>query len=221
MAFWFADPNVAHAQAEAPEATELPDQPRPAEPQTDAQEASAEEETEPASEVEENSDSGARGKDEDASPQAPTAEQYAALEARLAALEAAREEEELTELTEDEVEAARQDTMKVYGFMDMGIQRLWTDERSIVSGFFEANAWTFAMGNIDIYFDANPHPDWRALAEVRFTNAPRGRINNFGGLAGEFEREDTQQFDPNSTMVNAPLWLGGVVIERAWIEWKG
>lgn len=154
-------------------------------------------------------------------PSAPTAEQYAELEARLAALEAAREEEELNELTESEAEdAARQDPVKIYGFMDMGLQRLWTDESSIISGYFEANAWTFAMGNVDIYFDANPHPDWRALAEVRFTNAPRGRINNFGGLAGQFEREDTQQFDPNSTVVNAPMWLGGVIIERAWIEWN-
>lgn len=156
-----------------------------------------------------------------ASRAAPTAAQYAALEARLAALEAAKEEEELTALTEDEVdEAARQDVLKIYGFMDMGLQRVWVKEESIVSGYFEANAWTFAMGNVDFYFDANPHPDWRGLAEIRFTNAPRGRIANFGGIAGQFEREDTQQFDPNAATINAPVWLGAVVIERAWIEWK-
>lgn len=221
---WLGAPRIAFAQAqeaavEAPgETTTPPTQTSPREEATSSSPSPAD--SDEAKTAQAGDEASAKAEEEKA-PSAPTAEQYAALEARLAALEAAREEEELSALTESEAEeAARQDPIKVYGFMDMGIQRLWTDERSIISGFFEANAWTFAMGNIDLYFDANPHPDWRALAEIRFTNAPRGRINNFGGLAGEFEREDTQQFDPNSTVVNAPMWLGGVVIERAWIEWN-
>lgn len=222
-ALWLGAPRSASAQgeAQAPDEVAAPTAP-PADSEAAAVTPPEPPPGDPEREQETSADEGAAAKaPEEKAKAAPTAEQYAALEARLAALEAAQEEAELAAMTEGEAEAAaRQDPLKVYGFMDMGIQRLWTDERSIISGFFEANAWTFAMGNIDLYFDANPHPDWRALAEVRFTNAPRGRINNFGGLAGEFEREDTQQFDPNSTVVNAPMWLGGVVIEQAWIEWK-
>jgi hypothetical protein len=152
---------------------------------------------------------------------APTREQYEALEARLAALEASQTEKELTALSNEEAEAeARHDILKIYGFLDMGFQKTWVDESTIIAGYFDTNAWTFAMGNVDFYFDVNPHPDWRGLAEIRFTNAPRGRINNFGGIAGTFERENTQQFDPGGTVANAPIWLGGVIIERAWIEWQ-
>lgn len=214
--FMLADPSAALAQAEEVEPPQPSEDRSPAEP-APADETAGEAEQEAPVDASEAPSSTS----EVAAPSAPTAEQYAALEARLAALEAANEEEELLALTESEAEAAaRPEPLKVYGFVDMGLQRLWTDERSIISGNFEANAWTFAMGNVDFYFDANPHPDWRALAEIRFTNAPRGRINGFGGLAGQFERESTQQYDQNATVVNAPMWLGGVIIERAWIEWN-
>gem|GEM_PF-5014018 len=76
------------------------------------------------------------------------------------------------------------------------------------------------MGNIDLYFDCNPVQDWRALAEVRFTNAPLGQIVNYGGLAGQFERRTTEQYDPNASVPNAPMWGGYTVIERAYIEWS-
>jgi hypothetical protein len=123
------------------------------------------------------------------------------------------------ELQEDD-ESYEQDPFQIYGFMDMGVQRLWVDKNAGIGALMPANAWTFVVGNIDLYFDFNPHPDWRGLTEVRFSNAPHGRINNFGGpFTGEFERETTQQYDPNATVVNAQMWRGSVVIERAWIEW--
>ncbi len=65
----------------------------------------------------------------------------------------------------------------------------------------------------------NPIEDWRALAEVRFTNAPQGNIVSYGGLAGTFDRTNTEQFDPHGTAPNAPMWGGYTVIEQAWIEW--
>src|SRR5947207_3182397 len=102
----------------------------------------------------------------------------------------------------------------------MGLQRLWVDDKSILGHVFPANATTFVIGNVNLYFDAQPVEDWRALVEVRFTNAPLGDTASYGGLAGTYSRKDTFSYDPHGTAVNAPMWAGAVVLERAWIEWK-
>ena len=136
----------------------------------------------------------------------------------LARLEELEMELELRNATEEE--NIDEEVFRLYGFMDMGLQRIWADENALVSALFDTNATTFVVGNIDLYFDFNPDPDWRGLAEIRFSNAPHGNITNFGGLGGEFERTDTQQYDPAGTAINAPMWGGFTVIERAWIEWK-
>ncbi len=94
-------------------------------------------------------------------------------------------------LMDDEVDVT-QELFKVYGFMDMGLQKTWVDEKSLIAGTFDANALTFAVGNINLYFDFNPDPDWRGLAEIRFTSAPLGNMENYGGLAGTFQRTNTQ-----------------------------
>jgi hypothetical protein len=142
-----------------------------------------------------------------------------ALKAEVAELRQKQEEAELASMLDTAEPETDQELFKVYGFLDMGFQRSWTKEDSLLSGFFETNAGSFVVGNIDLYFDFNPHPYWRGLAEIRFTNAPQGTITNFGGLGGEFERTNTEQFDPNGTALNAPMWGGYSVIERAYIEW--
>ncbi len=76
------------------------------------------------------------------------------------------------------------------------------------------------IGNLNLYFDAQPIKDWRALVEIRFTNAPQGLVTNYGGLAGTYERVGTRQNDPHAAQLNAPMWRGSTVIERAWIEWN-
>jgi hypothetical protein len=56
---------------------------------------------------------------------------------------------------------------------------------------------------------------------VRFTNAPLGDTITYGGITGTpYAREDTFSFDPHGTAINAPMWAGAVVLERAWIEWN-
>jgi hypothetical protein len=40
------------------------------------------------------------------------------------------------------------------------------------------------LGDLDMYFDAQPIKGWRSLVELRFTNAPQGDVQNYGGLAG-------------------------------------
>ena len=150
----------------------------------------------------------------------PSKEDFEALKAEMDALKERQDEAEMNALMADTGAETTDDTFKIYGFMDMGIQRYWADDTALLSALFDTNALTFVLGNVDLYFDFNPLPDWRALAEIRFTNAPHGLITNYGGLAGEFERESTEQFDPHGSAPNAPMWGGRTVIERAWIEWN-
>jgi hypothetical protein len=103
----------------------------------------------------------------------------------------------------------------------MGVQRQWVDRTSVVSQVFPVNATSFVIGNVNLYFDAQPVEDWRALFEVRFTNAPLGDTASYGGIAGTYARKDTFSYDPHGTAINAPMWAGAVVLERAWIEWNG
>ncbi len=165
----------------------------------------------------------------DATASSPDAEAKHASPQLRAELESLRAEIEEMKLKQEEAEMAalfveepvevEGPTFQVYGFMDMGLQRNWVNKKSVVASLFETNSLTFVTGNIDLYFDFNPDPDWRALAEIRFTGAPHGQIENFGGVAGDFKRTNTNQYDPNGTVVNAPVWGGYSVIERAWIEW--
>lgn len=151
-----------------------------------------------------------------------TDEDYQKLLSRVAELEAkqaAEEEREVQSLSADTDEDLGLEKFRVYGFMDAGFHRYFSDDQAIVGLYLDTNASTFVLGNINLYFDFQPDPDWRALTEVRFTTAPHGVVEHFGGLGGEFERTSTFQFDPHSPAGNAPMWWGSTVIERAHIEW--
>jgi hypothetical protein len=113
------------------------------------------------------------------------------------------------------------DLLKIYGFADMGVQRQWIDRGSLIAQVFPVNSTSFVIGNVNLYFDAQPIEHWRALVEVRFTNAPLGDTASYGGIAGTYTRKDTLSYDPHGTAINAPMWAGAVVLERAWIEWNG
>jgi hypothetical protein len=110
--------------------------------------------------------------------------------------------------------------VRIYGFMDMGLQRAWIPESSPVSAVVNSsNATSFVVGNLNVYLDAQPIPGWRGLLEVRFTNAPHGEVTNYGGFAGTFNRTTTKQNDPHASTPNSPMWGGYTVIERAHIDW--
>jgi hypothetical protein len=119
-----------------------------------------------------------------------------------------------------EAESPEQDVLKIYGFTDMGAQHVWTDDGSLLAHVFQTNNTSFVIGNVNVYFDAQPLPGWRGLVEVRFTNAPQGDIDTYGGIAGTFSRKNTFSYDPHGTAINAPMWAGSLVLERAWIEWN-
>ncbi len=224
LAVWaLVVPNYAQAQPVTAEET----------PAENATEATAPEGDGPSTEGETTGDTAEQGPSEETPPSATAplpappedseqAQEIAELKEAVVALQAAQEEAEMAALLGgDEALDVEQDLFRLYGFMDMGFQRSWVNDESIVAATFDTNASTFVVGNIDLYFDFNPHPDWRALAEIRFTNAPHGDIEEFGGITGKnFKRTNTSQFDPHATQLNARLWGGYTVIERAWIEWK-
>lgn len=115
--------------------------------------------------------------------------------------------------------------LRLYGFMDMGLQRTFAPKNGMAAATLGANALTFAVGNINQYFDYTPHPDWRGLAEIRFTMAPHGNVTAGGldpltGKIQQFNRLTTEQYDPHATAQNTPMWGGYTVIERAYIQWQ-
>lgn len=156
-----------------------------------------------------------------------SADDLAALKAELAetkqkldAVSARQDEAELAALGNAEPEAPSEDLLKIYGFADMGVQHQWTKEGTLLDSIFPTDATSFVIGNVNLYFDAQPVHGWRSLVEVRFTNAPLGDTITYGGLAGNYTREDTFSYDPHGTAINAPMWSGSIVLERAWIEWN-
>jgi hypothetical protein len=64
--------------------------------------------------------------------------------------------------TEDD-ELTAEPVVRVYGFADVGLQRSWGPIAEIIPG--GTNKTTFVLGNVNLYFDANPISDWRFLTE--------------------------------------------------------
>jgi hypothetical protein len=162
---------------------------------------------------------------------APVVATESHLDAELAALKAelADTKAQLDEVKtrQDDAEAAagdsdtpKEDLFRIYGFADMGVQRQWVDASSLIARLFPTNSTSFVIGNVNLYFDAQPIEDWRSLIEVRLTNAPLGDTATYGGIAGTYARRDTFSYDPHGTAINAPMWAGAIVLERAWIEWN-
>ncbi len=156
-----------------------------------------------------------------ASPAAAAGE-LADLRARVAALEAqqgSRAADEERALAEEAAVVATEQVepkLQIYGFLDAGVQQFrMADER--LSGLFPSTAASFVSGNANLYFDARPVPRWRGLLETRLTLLPHG-LDRFG-RPGPIERTDTRLYDTTSTSAREIVQLGGVVVERAQIEW--
>lgn len=140
---------------------------------------------------------------------------------KLDAITQRQDEAEVAALGSAEPEAPAEDLLKIYGFADMGVQHQWAKQSSLLAHVFDTNSTSFVIGNVNLYFDAQPVHGWRGMVEVRFTNAPQGDTITYGGITGTpYTRQSTFSFDPHGTAVNAPMWAGGIVLERAWIEWN-
>jgi hypothetical protein len=115
---------------------------------------------------------------------------------------------DLSSLGFDPGAAAFDDKLNVYGFADVGfLASHWTRRLS----FIAQNAKSFMVGNLNLYLAKNLTAKARALAEVRFTFLPNGTTNADGSFV------DTTAME--LTNFNRPVQWGGVVIERAYVEY--
>src|SRR5260221_11263132 len=139
---------------------------------------------------------------------AELASQKRELEEEKKALEAAKKRVDRLASRADAAQAPTEgdteDRFKIYGFTDVGVQRVWIDPSTAAAQFLNSsNATSFVVGDLDLYLDAKPVKNWRSLVEIRFTNAPQGLVTGVGGPGGTFTRPSTRQPDPNSRSLAA------------------
>jgi hypothetical protein len=158
-----------------------------------------------------------------AAQRAALEEQRAALEEQRAAAGAKPEEAQLAELlasAQSETPAQPSEPLlRLYGFADVGLQRMWTD-REIAGLIPGTTKTTFVLGNLNLYLDANPSKDFRFLAEVRFGLFPNGSVARPNGALPVGEPIDTSVTDPSATNsgFNNISWAG-VSVQRAHIDY--
>lgn len=111
-----------------------------------------------------------------------------------------------------------EDKIQLYGFMDMGLQRTWGDH--VATTRAGSTETTFVVGNVNLYVDAKPVRDWRALTEVRFTLFPDGAELDYDSPFTDYTRMETTVVDVTSAGggINEIQW-GSIVLERAHIDW--
>jgi hypothetical protein len=149
--------------------------------------------------------------------------EVAALKARIAALEAKQAEAEVSALVAEPTaadEAAERELLHIYGFVEVGYSHVLIPKSSFLYNVAPTRAGSFVLGNLDLYFDAQPTDRVRALAEVRFTNYPHGEETNFGGIGGTYQRVDTTTHDFGSASGNMTNRWGGIIIENAWAQYR-
>jgi hypothetical protein len=141
-------------------------------------------------------------------------EQAQAAEARAAEAQAQSELDVVMEGAEEEMVV--EPTVRVYGFADVGLQRSWGPIAEILPG--GTNKTTFVLGNVNLYFDANPIPDWRFLTEVRLGLFPNGATaRSESGAAPRINTSISDDGSPNGGFTT--LRWNGVLLERAHIDW--
>lgn len=109
--------------------------------------------------------------------------------------------------------------ISIYGYLDVGFQRLFAPARNPIRNLVGTDEGTFLLGNVNFYFDVTPSPDWRSLTEVRFTNLPHGK-ESFGLTRDAYEQEDNVELNQTSPDGRDRVLVGGIVLERAWIQWQ-
>ncbi|MEZ4222238.1 MAG: porin [Polyangiaceae bacterium] len=118
-------------------------------------------------------------------------------------------------------EAVHGDPIKIYGYIDVGWQKMMAKQTSLVRQVSTTNANTFVLGNVNLFFDAQPSESWRGLTELHLTNAPHGNELSYASDFGtEYERVDSTANDPTAATGRNQILLGSVVIERAWIQYS-
>jgi len=113
-------------------------------------------------------------------------------------------------------EEAEPSRFSVYGFMDVGLQRISSITPSLGVAL-PSEETSFISGNNNLYLEVRPDANWRGLIETRLSLLPHGDYK-FQGL-GVSERTDTRIIDATSPSGRNNVELGGIVVERAFLEW--
>src|SRR5438874_865868 len=125
-----------------------------------------------------------------------------------AAARASSDDIDLSALGLDPGAAAFDDKLNIYGFADVGYRVTHASRNPV---FFPQDTRSFAVGNFNLYLAKSLIRKARALAEVRFTFLPNGSINPDGSIVNTTATDVTN--------VNRPVQWGGIVIERAYLEY--
>jgi hypothetical protein len=141
-------------------------------------------------------------------------EQAQAAEARAAEAQAQSELDAIMADAEEEVLV--EPAVRVYGFADVGLQRSWGPIAELIPG--GTTKTTFVLGNVNLYFDANPIPDWRFLTEVRLGLFPHGATSrDTQGAAPLIDNSISDDGSPNGGFT--VIRWNGMLLERAHIDW--
>ncbi|WP_157906478.1 MULTISPECIES: hypothetical protein [Sorangium] len=119
-------------------------------------------------------------------------------------------EEVAEELTSEETK------LSVYGFADFTFATLLSDEKTSGALTGVGPNPTFYVGNLNVYLDSNLGKKFRSLIELRFTYLPDGAIVTDPAT---FQSARISAAFPDYTDFNRPKKVGGVIIERAWLEY--
>lgn len=152
---------------------------------------------------------GARAAHADDPPPAPKS-----LEDRIRELE-----DEVKDLRAAAVDAVdvKEPAMRLYGFIDMGLQKLWAANDPVVP----TRATTFVLGNIDLYFDFHPLPDWSSLVETRLTNYAQGAEQvGVTGIQPYQAAPSAEVTDLANGTGYDRVRVSSIVLERAYIQWQ-
>ncbi len=151
------------------------------------------------------------------------ARQKAASDAQAAALTSLRADADKKALLEAQTAAElaqSEERLRLYGFVDFGLQKSWFPSSSGLNTVIESTSSTFVLGNVNLYLDARPNDRWRALTEIRFTGYPHGEFTQ-AQPGRAFQRTNNQIFDVNSASGGfAQTRWGAIILERAQIEYS-
>ncbi len=107
--------------------------------------------------------------------------------------------------------------VNIYGFTDFTYSRLLSDRAAMNV----PPAWypSFYVGNFNLYFGADLGKKWRTLSEVRFTYLPEGVQTTQFAADGTTTTTRNNSAYPDYADYNAEKKVGGVIIERAYLEY--
>lgn len=102
----------------------------------------------------------------------------------------------------------------IFGYFDVEFVKYFVDKDSMMHGLLPVNT-TFMMQNVNLYFSSHISETLSALIELHFTFLPLGNETINDSL--EVERQETGVTD---ALTGEYHKLGGVAVERAYLEWK-